>query len=663
MAGTAEGTVLWEPPAAFRDRSELTRYMRWLAERKGLPFPDYRALWEWSVRDLETFWASLWEFLEIRAKSPYEQVLKERSMPGARWFEGAQLNYADHVFRHATTRYPALIARSERRPTTEVSWAELAQQVGAVAATLREMGIGPGDRVVSYMPNIPETIVAFLACASLGAIWSSCAPDMGTRAVVDRFRQIEPKVLFAVDGYTYGGKAFDRRPVLAEIVAALPTLEHAVLLPYLDPDAHAQDLPGGILWSKAIERTAPLEFEPVAFDHPLWIVYSSGTTGVPKAIVHGHGGIVLEHLKTLLLHQDMRPGNRFFWMSSTGWVVWNLAVGGLLAGCTVVLFDGNPAYPDAGAVWRYVGETRCRHFGSGAALITSSMKAGIAPGEIADLDALEVLSTTGSPLPIDAFEWVYARVKRDLWLAPISGGTDVAAGFVGGSALLPVTAGEMQCAYLGVAARAFDEHGRPVVGEVGELVITEPMPSMPLYFWNDAGDARYRESYFEMFPGNWRHGDWIRFTERGTCVIYGRSDTTINRYGIRMGTAEIYRVVEDMPDVLDSLVVDLEYLGRESFMPLFVVLAKGTVLDDALKQAIKARIRTLASGRHVPNEIYAVDEVPRTLTGKKMELPVRKILLGAAADKVASPDAMANPASLAFFVDLAQRLNAPRAKS
>lgn len=658
MTRLQEGTVIWEPSAVFRERSELARYMRWLAERKGLSFSGYRALWEWSVRDVEAFWASLWEFFEIRATSPYVRVLPERRMPGARWFEGARLNYAYHVFRHASASHPALIARSERRPTTEISWAELERQVGAAAAALREMDIGPGDRVVSYMPNIPETVIAFLACASLGAIWSSCAPDMGTRAVVDRFRQIEPKVLFAVDGYTYGGKAFDRRPVLAEIVAALPTLERVVLLPYLDSDARPEAAyPGGMAWSRLTERPAPLAFEPLPFEHPLWIVYSSGTTGVPKAIVHGHGGIVLEHLKTVLLHQDMRAGDRFFWMSSTGWVVWNLAVGGLLAGCTVVLLDGNPAYPDAGVVWRYIGETRCRYFGCGAALVTATMKAGVVPAEIADLSALEVISTTGSPLPIDAFEWVYENVKDDVWLTPVSGGTDVAAGFVGGAAILPVTAGEMQCAMLGVAARAFDEQGREVVGAVGELVITEPMPSMPLYFWNDADNARYRESYFEMFPGNWRHGDWIRFTDRGTCVIYGRSDTTINRYGIRMGTAEIYRAVEDMPDVLDSLVVDLEYLGRKSFMPLFVVLAPGTVLDDGLKQAIKARIRTLASGRHVPNEIYAIEGVPRTLTGKKMELPVRKILLGASTDAVASPDAMANPGSLAFFVELAERLN------
>jgi acetoacetyl-CoA synthetase len=662
MASLPEGAVLWEPSQAFRERSELARYMRWLAERKGLSFTDYQALWEWSVREVEAFWASLWEFFDIRASTPYTSVLSGHHMPGARWFAGSRLNYAEHVFRNATSDHPVLMARSERRPTASVSWAELEQQVGAVAAALREMGVRSGDRVVSFMPNVPETVVAFLASASIGAIWSSCAPDMGTRAVVDRFRQIEPKVLFAVDGYNYGGKPFDRRSVLAEIVTSLPTLEHLVLLPYLDPAARPDPYPGGVTWSRMLERPAPLAFAQLEFDHPLWIVYSSGTTGAPKAIVHGHGGIVLEHLKTLLLHQDMRPGDRFFWMSSTGWVVWNLALGGLLAGCTVVLFDGNPAYPDPAAVWRYVAETRCRHFGSGAALLTANMKAGVAPAEVADLSALEVLSTTGSPLPVDAYEWVYARVKRDLWLASISGGTDVAAGFVGGAPILPVTAGEMQCAMLGVAARAFDEQGRALTGKVGELVITEPMPSMPLYFWNDAGDVRYRESYFEMFPGNWRHGDWIRFTDRGTCVIYGRSDTTINRYGIRMGTAEIYRAVEDMPEVLDSLVVDLEYLGRESFMPLFVVLAPGTKLDDGLKQRIKERIRTLASGRHVPNEIYAIDAVPRTLTGKKMELPVRKILLGATADAVASPDAMANPGSLEFFTGLARALNAREEK-
>ena len=552
---------------------------------------------------------------------------------------------------------PAIVARSEARGASEVSWAELERQVAAIAASLRELGVRPGDRVASYMPNIPETVAAFFAVTSLGAVWSSCSPDMGTGAVVDRFKQIEPKVLFAVDGYRYGGKAYDRRAVLGEIVRALPSLERVVFLPYLDPAARLESVAQAVPWSSVVAREAKLEFEQVPFDHPLWIVYSSGTTGVPKAIVHGHGGIVIEHLKTLRLHKDMRPGDRFFWMSSTGWIVWTLLVSGLLGGCTIVMFDGNPAYPDAGEIWRLVGETRAEHFGCGAALIGASMKAGVEPGKVADLSRLRVISTTGSPLTVDAYEWTYAHVKRDLWLASISGGTDIACGFVAGCPLLPVTAGEIQCRCLGVAVEAFDDAGRPLVGEVGELVVTEPMPTMPLCFWDDPGDRRYRESYFELYPGKWRHGDWIRFNENGTSVIYGRSDTTINRFGIRMGTAEIYRVVEECPEVLDSLVVDLEYLGRKSFLPLFVVLRPGYVLDDALKARIKERIRTVASARHVPDEIYAIAEVPRTLTGKKMELPVRKLLLGSPVEKVASPDAMANPQSLAFFVELAKQLN------
>lgn len=653
----AEGSVLWTPSSERVQASELQRYMRWLAQRKGLRFADYHALQRWSVERLEDFWASLWQFFDIRASAPYSRVLAERRMPGARWFEGARLNYAEHCFRYAAGARPAVVSCSELRPPAELAWAELQRQVGAIAASLREMGVRTGDRVVSTMPNLPETIAAFLATASLGAIWSSCSPDMGSGAVLDRFRQVEPKVLFAVDGYRYGGKNYDRRAALAEIVSALPTLERVVLLPYLEPSAQPHALEKAVPFAALLEREAPLAFEQVAFEHPLWIVYSSGTTGVPKAIVHGHGGILLEHLKTLVLHQDMRPGERMFYMSSTGWIVWNLLAGGLLPGCTLVLFDGNPGYPDAGMVWRLIGSMRVKQFGCGAALIAAAMKADIAPAQLADLAALDLITITGSPLSVDAFAWLYDKVKRDLWVASASGGTDVACGFVGGSPPLPVTAGELQCRCLGVAAEAFDDTGKPLVGEVGELVITEPMPSMPLAFWNDPEGTRYRESYFEMYPGRWRHGDWIRFTDRGTCVIYGRSDTTINRHGIRMGTAELYRVIEDLPEILDSLVVDLEYLGRPSHLALFVVLRPGLKLEAELKRRIQNAVRTRASARHVPDEIYAIDVVPRTLTGKKMELPVRKLLLGMPLAKVASPDAMADPRALDFFVDLAGRLN------
>jgi acetoacetyl-CoA synthetase len=655
----AEGTVLWEPSAARREASNLARYLRWLETHKGLRFADYDALWRWSVERLEDFWASLWEFFEVRASAPYARVLDERKMPGAKWFAGARLNYAEHAFRYAATERPALLVRSESRPPAEVSWAELERQVAAIAAGLREMGVQPGDRVVAYMPNIPETIAAFLACASLGAIWSSCSPDMGAGTVVDRFRQIEPKVLFAVDGYRYGGKSFDRRAVVAEIARALPTLERVVFLPYLDPAAQPDGLPDPVRFATLAARTATLAFAQVPFDHPLWVVYSSGTTGLPKAIVHGHGGCLIEHLKTVVLQLNMQAGERYFWVSSTGWIVWNLLVEGLLTGCTLVVFDGNPLAPDAATVWRLIGETRTAHFGCGAALVAASMKAGVEPARIADLAALQAISVTGSPLTVDGFTWLYEQVKRDLWVASISGGTDIASGLVAGSALDPVRAGEIQGRCLGVAVAALDEAGRPLVGEVGELVVTEPMPSMPLRFWNDPGGRRYRESYFEMYPGKWRHGDWIRITGRGSCVIYGRSDTTINRHGIRMGTAEIYRAVEGCPEVVDSLVVDLEYLGRPSHLALFVVLRPGVALDDALKTKVKAAIRTLASARHVPDELYAIDEVPRTLTGKKLELPVRKLLLGAPPEKVASRDAMANPGSLRYFVALAKKLSPP----
>jgi acetoacetyl-CoA synthetase len=640
--------------------------MHWLglAQRSGRSFDSYAELWEWSVAHVEDFWDSIWDFFEVEASQWYTRVLSGRAMPGAQWFAGARLNYTENVFRNLRSLYhrslnrPAILFQSETEPLAEISWDELERQVASVAAALRAIGVRAGDRVVGYLPNIPQAVVAFLACASLGAIWSSCSPDMGGGSVIDRFKQIEPKVLFAVDGYTYGGKAFDRRPVVAELQQAMPSLEQTVLIPYLDGAADPAGLRDTVLWATLLADQAELSFEQVAFEHPLWVLYSSGTTGLPKPIVQGHGGILLEHLKSLALHLDLGPDDRFFWFTTTGWMMWNFLVGGLLVGCTVLLYDGSPAVPDLGALWGFAERAGATFFGASAAYIGACMKAGITPGETYDLSRLKGLGSTGSPLSFEGFGWVYERVKRDLWLASISGGTDVCTAFVGGCPLLPVYAGEIQCRCLGCAVYAFDEQARPVQGQVGELVITEPLPCMPLYFWNDPDGRRYRESYFEHYPGVWRHGDWCKITERGGVIIYGRSDATINRMGIRMGTSELYRAVDDIPEVLDSLVVDLEGLGRAAYMALFVVLAPGVALDDALVKRIKGKIRALLSPRHVPDEVFAVPDVPRTLSGKKMELPVKKILLGTPPERAATPDSMSNPQSLAFFIELAARLGA-----
>ena len=624
-----------------------------------MKFHSYDALWQWSVDELEAFWQSIWDFFEVQADGCCEPVLGSVAMPGAQWFPNTRLNYAEHVFRQASQERPALIARSEDTGTHEVSWAELERDTAALAARLRGLGVSAGDRVASYMPNRAETVVAFLACASLGAIWSSCSPDMGASVVLDRFRQIEPKVLLAVDSYSYNGKVHDRRELVEELLLELPTVIHVIHVagPICRAASHKPPAwRNRSSWQVAVAVDAELQYERVPFDHPLWIVYSSGTTGLPKAIVHSQGGIVLTHLKTMALQHDLRPGDRLLFLGGTGWIVWNLQLGALLTGASIVLYDGNPAWPKTSSLWRFIDEQKVTLLGCGAAYLINCMKEGLRPRDLVDLKNLRAINATGSPLPTDAYRWVYDAVKPDLWLASISGGTDIASGFVACAPILPVTAGEIQCRELGVAAYAFDETGHTLIEEVGELVITKPMPSMPIYFWGDPETQRYRESYFEMYPGIWRHGDWIRFTDRGTSVIYGRSDSTINRHGIRMGTAEIYRVVEELPEIRDSLVVDLEYLGRSSFMPLFVVLGPGEVLDDVLKSRITQQIRSKASARHVPNEIYQVSEIPRTLTGKKMEVPVRKLLLGALPEKVASADAMANPESIGFFVRLAAEM-------
>jgi acetoacetyl-CoA synthetase len=633
--------LLWEPSAERIESSELTRYMR----RLDRGFERYDELWRWSVDDIEGFWASLWEHFDIQASKPYERVLGRRQMPGAEWFPGAELSYAEHVFRGHQAGDVALVHASELRPLAETTWGELRAQTAAIRAGLLAHGIVRGDRVVAYMPNIAETVASFLACASIGAIWSSASPDFGARSVVDRFAQIEPKVLLAVDGYRYGGKDFDRLDTVAELRREIPTLEHTFVLPYLGREGN---------WDELLRPGAGLEFAQLPFDHPLWVLYSSGTTGLPKPIVHGQGGILLEHLKKLHLHLDVRAGDRLFWFTTTGWMMWNLLLGGLLTDAAIVLYDGNPATPDMDVLWDLAERSGMTCFGTSAAYIGACMKAGVEPARGRDLSLLRSVGSTGSPLSPEGFRWVYDHVGADTWLFSTSGGTDVCTAFVGGVPTLPVYEGELQGRALGAAVEAFDEAGTSVVGEVGELVLTEPMPSMPLYFWGDDDGSRYRESYFETYPGVWRHGDWIEITSRGTAIIYGRSDSTINRGGVRMGTSELYRVVLGVDEVVDALVVD-----ADGFMPLFVVLREGAELDDGLRAEIARRIRADCSPRHVPNAIHAAPEIPRTLSGKILEVPVKRILLGAAPEQVASRDSLANPQALDWFVAWSKARAAP----
>ena len=652
------GELLWEPSAESVERSQMTRYMRWLADERGLSFDDYEALWRWSATEIEDFWTSIWDFFEVEASAPYSEVLPDRAMPGARWFPGAELNYAQHIFRNRDDADVAVRHASEIRDLGELTWGELRDQVARTAAGLRELDVGRGDRVVAYMPNLPETLVAFLATASLGATWSSCSPEFGASSVVDRFAQIEPKVLFCVDGYRYNGRDFDRTEVVAGLQAAMPTLERTVVLPYLASDPDLSKLDRTITWGDLLDsgEAATLEFEQVPFDHPLWVLYSSGTTGLPKAIVQGHGGILLEQLKKLNLHVDGQEDDRLFWFTTTGWMMWNFLVGGLLTPASIVLYDGSPGHPDMGVLWDLAERTGMTCFGTSAGYIAASMKAGVEPSDGSDLSTLRSVGSTGSPLSPEGFEWVYRHVGRDTWLFSTSGGTDVCTAFVGGVPLLPVYRGELQGRALGAKVEAFDEDGNSVIDEVGELVITEPMPSMPLYLWGDDDGSRYRASYFDVYPGVWRHGDWIEITSRGTAVIYGRSDSTINRQGVRMGTSEIYRAVQGIPEITDALVVDIPKAGTEGWMPLFVVLADGEALDDELTAEIKRRIRELCSPRHVPDAVYEIAEVPRTLSGKVLEVPVKRILTGTPPEQAASRDSLANPNSLDYFVELAGTL-------
>jgi acetoacetyl-CoA synthetase len=651
---------LWEPSAELVESSRLREYMRWLEADRGLKLDTYEELWRWSVTDLEGFWSSIWDFFGVRAGGGYERALGSRAMPGAEWFAGTSLNYAEHVFAGKDDDAEAAILHaSELRELGELSWGELRTQVAATAAGLRALGVKRGDRVVAYMPNVPEAIVAFLATASIGAVWSSCSPDFGPASVVDRFAQIEPRVLFAVDGYRYGGKDFDRRETLAELQAAMPSLEQTVVLPYLDPEPDLGGLRDATTWEQLLTsgEGVDLAFERVPFNHPLWVLYSSGTTGLPKAIVQSQGGILLEHLKKLNLHVDAHPGDRLFWFTTTGWMMWNFLVSGLLTRAAIVLYDGNPGHPDMGVLWDLAERAGVTMFGTSASYIAACMKAGVEPGAGRDLSRLGAVGSTGSPLSPEGFDWIYEHLGADTWLFSTSGGTDLCTAFVGGVALLPVYRGEIQGRALGAAVEAWGEDGKPVIDEVGELVVTEPMPSMPVFFWgDDERQSRYRASYFEHYPGVWRHGDWLEITSRGTAVIYGRSDSTINRSGIRMGTSEIYRAVLDLDEIVDALVVDLPRPGTEGWMPLFVVLRDGTQLDDDLRKEIARRVRSKCSPRHVPDEVFAIAEVPRTLSGKALEVPVKRILMGTPPEKAASRDSLANPASLDYFVELAGQL-------
>ncbi|MBX3182305.1 MAG: acetoacetate--CoA ligase [Polyangiaceae bacterium] len=670
---TREGELLWEPSAATLESARLTDYLRWLRVERGLDFDDYQALHAWSVGEVEAFWASIAEYFEVRMvadgadpgappldasyfrSASREAVLTQREMPGAEWFPGVTLNYAEHALRERSERL-AVIYEDEAGAVTELSFAALAERVRRARAGLRRLGVARGDRVVAYLPNHVEALVAFLAAASLGAVWSSASPEFGVKSVLDRFAQIEPKVLLAVDEYVYGGRRFDRREELAQIRAGLVSLQHSVVVRRGNTEAPEGWLDfeevlghGGTASVSATDERSerePLDFERVPFGHPLYILYSSGTTGLPKPIVHGHGGILLEHLKSLALHCDLGPKDRFFWFSTTGWMMWNYLVSGLCVGAAVVLYEGSPGHPDLGRLWRLAEAHQVTYFGTSAPYLIACRKAGLRPGQEVDLSRLRGLGSTGAPLPADGFGWVYREVSEHVLLGSVSGGTDVCTAFVGSCPLLPVHAGEIQCAELGAWVEAWGPSAEPVIDEVGELVLRAPMPSMPVGFFGDASGERYREAYFSTFQGVWRHGDWIKLTPRGSCVIYGRSDSTLNRGGVRMGTSEFYRVVDGFSELADSLVVDTGTLEQEGELWLFVVLAPGQELTEELAARLKRALRTELSPRHVPDRLIPVADVPRTISGKKLEVPIKRLLAGAPRERVINPGTLANPSAV-----------------
>lgn len=653
-----EGQLLWEPPPKWLAEANITAFRDWLARTRGLQFDNYQQLRRWSVDHLADFWAAIWEYFEIKASAPYERVLASATMPGAEWFPGARLNYAEHVFRRFSNENPALLFAGEDSPVAEMSWPELAGKVAVLAAWLKACGIRKGDRVAAYLSNSPEAVVAMLATVSIGAIWSACSPDLGTPSVLDRFSQLEPKLLFCVDGYRYGGKAYSRRSEICELARRLPSLRKVVFLTRLEPENEELPIDKAVLWRTLFDATpdaAPeLRFAQLPFGHPLWILFSSGTTGLPKAIVHSHGGILVEQFKLISLHFNLKQGDRLFFFTTLGWMMWNFLVNSMLVGVTPVLYDGNPNFPDGEALWRLVEKSAANLFGASPTFVQMQQQAGIVPRNKYDLSGLQSVMLAGSPVTAECMAWFYQNVKEDLWLLPGSGGTDICSGFVGGVPGPPVYAGEIQAIHLGVDAHAYDQQGNSLINEVGELVITQPMPSMPVCFWNDENNTRYQATYFDTYPGIWRQGDFFMVNDRGGCFVLGRSDSTLNRFGIRIGTAEIYRCMELIDEVDDALIVNLDLSGGRFFMPLFVKLADDLKLDGVIEEKIRKSLRENYSPRHVPEKIYQVHDIPYTLTGKKMEVPIRKILMGTPRDKAANRNVMSNPASLDYFVRFAE---------
>jgi len=653
------GTKLWKGSDNFKTNSHLFHYQEWLNKNHGLKFDNYHQLWEWSVDNVVTFWKSVWDYFQIISYNPYKNILSSDVMPNCKWFEGATLNYAEHIFRNYNSNKTAIYFGNESGNYSETSWEELKQKVASMAAYLKSLNVSKGDRVVAYLPNVPEATISFLAVNSLGAVWSSTSPDFGSESVADRFVQIEPKVLITVDGYQYNGKPYDKTNVVKSIVKSLPTLEKVIVLPYLNKRA-LDNFPKEFIDINTVFNAvaSELNFEAVDFNHPIWVLYSSGTTGLPKAIVHSHGGILLEHLKYMAFHNDVRKDERYFWFSTTGWMMWNFVQSALLMGASIVLYDGSPTYPNFEALWMFSDKVGINHFGTSAPYLVASMKKGISPKSNFNLSSIRSISSTGAPLPYEAFEYVYENIKNDVWLCSMAGGTDVCTAFVGGNPFYAVHAGEIQCRALGVSLYAYNDNGKAVYDELGEMVIDKPMPSMPIYFWNDENDERYKSSYFEHYPGKWRHGDFIKINSKTDgLIIYGRSDATLNRHGIRIGTSEIYRAVNKIKEVEDSLIVNLELDEGKHYMPLFVKMKNGIPLTEAIQDRIKDQLKMEYTPRHVPDEIIEVKDIPYTISGKKMEAPIKKILLKMPLEKSINFDSMRNPESVDFFIEFAKSIN------